>query len=207
MGSSHDGAVVLRPNAVRVLATLTWLLMALYLGWALVVDLSAGLRFAPVAALVSAVVFALFWRPGVKVDDDSVTLVNVLRDIRIPFSQLRSVQTRYALQVETTGRTYTAWAAPAPGQTSSMSLSRREAVGIELLGTDLKQGVRASAAPNTDSGAAAMLVRHRWTQYDERRAEHPETTVEGEAVTAHWSAPVVALLTVCSAASTVALLL
>ena len=71
MGSSDGEAVMLRPNAVRALAVLTWLLMAVYLGWTLLVDLSAGLRFTPIAALVSAVVYALFWRPGVAVDADS----------------------------------------------------------------------------------------------------------------------------------------
>ncbi len=214
MGSSDVGAVMLRPTAVRVLAALTWVLMALYLGWTLLADPPAGLRFAPVAALVSAVVYAMFWRPGVAVDDDSVTLVNVLRDIRIPFSQMRSVQTRYAMQVETTGRTYTAWAAPAPGRTSSMSLSRREAVGVELLGADLKQGVSASAAPNTDSGAAAMLVRHRWALYDERVAEQAGSgdgsapaEALGEPVTARWAIGVVAALVVCAAASALTLLL
>ena len=206
MVSSDEGVVVLRPTAVRVLAAMTWALMALYLGWTLIAEPAAGLRFAPVAALVSAVLYAVFWRPGVMVDDDSVTLVNVLRDIRIPFSQLRSVQTRYAMRLETAGRSYTAWAAPAPGRTSSMSLSRREAVGVELLGADLQQGLSASAAPNTDSGAAALLVRHRWARYDERRAELNEPTVDGEPVSARWSMPVVTVLLVCSAASAVAFL-
>lgn len=212
MSSSDGTRVVLRPTAVRVLAVVTWALMALYLGWTLVTEPSAGLRFAPVAALVSAVVYALFWRPGVAVDDESVTLVNVLRDIHIPFSQLRSVQTRYAMRVETTGHTFTAWAAPAPGRTSSMSLSRREATGVELMGADLTQGVSASAAPNTDSGAAALLVRHRWTQYEERKAEDLSRTGDAalsdavpEPVAVRWAVPVLVLLAGCTAASTVAL--
>ncbi len=201
-GGGGEDPVLLRPTAVRVLAATTWALMALYLAWTLLVEPAAGLRFTPVAALVSAVVYAFFWRPGVAVDDGSVTLVNVLREVHIPFSHLRSVTTRYALRVETTDGAYTAWAAPAPGQTSSMSLTRRDASGVALLGTNLKEGVSASAAPNTDSGAAALLIRHRWRIYDERGG-----VVGGDGrVTVRWSFGVITLLVVSAVATAVALL-
>ncbi len=204
MSSSGEDLVVLRPTAVRVLAAITWTLMALYLGWTVLTLPEAGARFAPVAALVSAVVYAFFWRPGVAVDDGSVTLVNVLREVHIPFSTLRSVTTRYALKVETTEGSYTAWAAPAPGQTSSMSLSRRDASGVALLGSDLSKGVSASAAPNTDSGAAALLIRHRWRVYDERGGDQGAS--DGT-VTVRWSTGVLVLLGVCAAATVLAFVL
>jgi len=164
----ETGHVVLRPSGVRVLALVTWVMVLVYLALTITSGLQQLLLFSPTAALVCFLVYILFWRPRLVVDGQGVTLVNVLRDVRIPFSRIRSVQTRYTMTVETEEGDFSSWAAPAPGRTSAMSLSRREASGANLMGADLSQGIGASTAPNTDSGAAALLVRHRWQVWEEK---------------------------------------
>lgn len=189
-----------KPVGVRVLAGFVWVALVVYL--ALLVRQGTGsdaVRFLPFAALVALVVYAVFWRPVVEVDDHGVLLVNVLRDVRVPFARLDAVDTHYALRLEVGDRSFTAWAAPAPGRTSAMSLSRRDAAATALLGADLDQGVSASAAPNTDSGGAALMVRLRWQRWLEREggSERPAQ----DPVRVAWNLPIglaSAVLLLCS---------
>ncbi len=200
---TETGHVVLHPNGVRVLAVVTWVLVLVYLALTVTSGLRQVLLVSPTAALVCFLVYALFWRPRLVVDSQGVTLVNVLRDVRIPFSRIRSVQTRYTMTVETEEGEFSSWSAPAPGRTSAMSLSRREASGANLMGTDLSQGISASTAPNTDSGAAALLVRHRWQVWEEKaRADAPD-----ERVSLTWNWLVLLTLAVLTTATVLTIVL
>lgn len=194
--------VALRPNGVRVLAATTWVLLAAFLVLTVRDDVASALRFAPFAGLVALVVYALFWRPCVRVDADGVTLSNVVRDVRIPFSRLEDVRTRFALTLETVEGTFTSWASPAPGRTSAMSLSRRDSKGLEALGQPTDQGISASAAPNTDSGAAALLVRHRWDVWREHGGS--DVPADGGRISSTWDVPVLCGLAVLGALSALA---
>ena len=198
---------------MRVLAGVVWASLVVYLVLLVLQGTrDEALRFLPIAALVSLVVHATFWRPAVLVDDDGVQLRNVLRDVAVPFARLDAIDTRYALRLESGDRTYTAWAAPAPGRTSAMSLTRREASASALLGADLAQGFSASAAPNTDSGGAALMVRLRWQRWLERdtvaRATRTGSPVGAPpAVRTTWNVPVAVGGAVLLAASAAAVLL
>ena len=194
--------VALRPNGVRVLAAITWLLLVVFFVLTARDDLGSALRFAPFAGLVALVVYALFWRPCVRVDADGVTLANVVRDVRIPFSRLEDVRTRFALTLETVEGTFTSWASPAPGRTSAMSISRRDSKGFEAMGHATDQGVSASAAPNTDSGAAAMLVRHRWDVWREHGGSG--APADDGRISSTWDVPVLCGLAVLGALSALA---
>ena len=197
--------VVLRPNGVRVLAAITWVLLAVFLVLTVLDDVASALRFAPFAGLLALTVYALFWRPRVDVDADGVTLANVVRDTRVPFARLEDVRTRFALTLETVEGTFTSWSSPAPGRTSAMSLSRRDSRGLEAMGQPTDQGVSASAAPNTDSGAAALLVRHRWDVWREHGGS-PEPLDDGR-ITRTWDVPVLCGLAVLGALSALAAVL
>jgi hypothetical protein len=60
--------------------------------------------------LVMAVVWSLFVRPAVILDEDGVTLRNVLRDVHIPWARVTDVESRWNLRVFVGERVYTAWA-------------------------------------------------------------------------------------------------
>ena len=154
--------LVYRPTFVRALSVVTWVLLALALVGTVADDPAGALRWLPVLALAAAVVFVLFWRPSVEVDDDAVTVRNLVRDVRIPWRRLDAVDTRYSLRLESGDRRYSAWAAPAPGRSHALRQSRYDSLALQSLGTNLQDGLRSSAVPNSDSGGAALMVRARW---------------------------------------------
>lgn len=196
------GPQVFRPLFVRVLSVVVWVTVAVFATMSFSDGAGLGLRSLPPLLLVAVVAYALFWRPCVRVDNDSVTLVNVLRDVHVPFGALEAVTTRFALAVRTPSGDYTAWAAPAPGRTSSMGLARRDATAFTHLGVDLEAGLQSSAAPNTDSGGAALLVQHRWERW---RSMHPHGDPEAT-VTVRLIVPVAVLLVLTLLGSVAALL-
>ena len=57
-----------------------------------------------------ALVWSLFVRPAVLLDDDGVTIRNVVRDIHIPWVLVTDVEFRWNLKVFAGDRAYTAWA-------------------------------------------------------------------------------------------------
>ncbi|HEX5511050.1 MAG TPA: PH domain-containing protein [Actinomycetales bacterium] len=202
------GARVFRPLFVRVLSVVVWVLLVVFEALSWRNGAGAGLRAVPILLLVAVLVYALFWRPRVRVDEDAVTLMNVLRDIRVPFRALDAVSTQFALTLHSEQHKYAAWAAPAPGRTSVMGLARRDATGLQHLGVNIDEGMSASAAPNTDSGGAALLVQHRWERW---RSQEPAAQRRGagdpvDHVTVRWDVPVVVLLAVTLVGSVLALL-
>lgn len=197
--------VVLRPSGVRVLAAITWALLLVFLVLTTLDDPTSALRFAPFGGLVALVVYALFWRPRVDVDADGITLANVVRDTRVPFARLEDVRTRFALTLETVEGTFTSWSSPAPGRTSAMSLSRHDTKGFAAMGQPSDQGVSASAAPNTDSGAAALLVRHRWEVWREHGGS--PGPVDADRITRTWDVPLICGFAVLAALSALAAVL
>jgi hypothetical protein len=122
------------------------------------IDTTAG--YLPLVALVAFLAWAGLWRPSVGVGDDAVTVVNTFSTVVVPWATLIQVETRYALTLVTPHGRYAATAAPAPGRLAT-ALSRRE-LGRAGAQVDADGRIRPGDLPNTDSGAAAYLVRERW---------------------------------------------
>jgi Protein of unknown function (DUF2581). len=57
-----------------------------------------------------ALVWSLLVRPAVVLDDDGVTIRNVVRDVHIPWVRVTDVESRWNLKVFVEDRAYTAWA-------------------------------------------------------------------------------------------------
>jgi hypothetical protein len=158
---------VYRPAMVRIAAGV----YAAFAGWWLVSAVfTPSLRGdAPVLALAllagGALVYALFWRPAVIVDDDGVELRNVLRDVRVPWAALQDVDTKYTLTLHVGGRRYQSWAASARGWSG---VFRGPAQGVAPGRSPDPQALpgqpstRSSRDLRADSGAAAFLIEQRW---------------------------------------------
>lgn len=99
---------------------------------------------------------ALFWRPAVIVDGEGAELRNVLRDVRVPWTALEAVETRYALTLVAAGRRYTSWAGAAGGKPSRIRASEAPLPGRE------HEPLLASRDLRTPSGATAFMVEQRW---------------------------------------------
>ncbi len=114
--------------------------LAIAFGVSLLLARDAGttLRWAPALLLLGIGGWLAYGRPEVRVDDDGVTLQNVLRRIVVPWAALAEVDSRYGLRLETTdGQRWSAWAVPAP------------------------VGLQRARGEETE---AALLVRQRWEQ-------------------------------------------
>ncbi|NYE95091.1 hypothetical protein FHU41_001312 [Psychromicrobium silvestre] len=113
-------AETFRPRNSKTMSVLLYALAVLGLIAALLGGLSLRdvLLSLPVLALVGYCGYWLFWFPKVQFDDESVTLVNPVRTVTIPWPALKSIETRFALTLLTGDGKYGAWAAPAPSASS-----------------------------------------------------------------------------------------
>lgn len=172
----------------RVLAAATWLFCAAGAAAVTVAGLGDNAQYLPLLALVAFLAWAGLWRPAVEVGDDHVTIVNMFSTVTVPWAALIQVETRYALTLVTPGGRYTATAAPAPGRLTT-ALSRRE-MGSASAQVDASGRVRPGDLPNTDSGAAAYLVRERWEQLRAAGAIELGVADETPAIR-RWNLPVI----------------
>ena len=145
----------IRPTFSRVLAALVALCCLLTLAIVLAESGAvAALRVAGPCAGVALLTWTVFWRPLVEVSDGGVLLVNPWRTVHVPWPALDEVGARWALTVRTTdGRTFSAFAAPAPGATggdrvglSGEAVSAVEARGERLIAAGYLDQVRPEGA-------------------------------------------------------------
>lgn len=157
---------VYRPVLARVLLAV----FTAFGGWGVADLVAQGDQAAGVLAglwLTAAVAAlgCLFWRPAVIVDAEAVELRNVVRDVRVPWSCLDDVTTRYTLTLHAGGRRHQSWAGSAPG---------RPLVAGRLPDERWNPGgVNPSTSSRdlqADSGATAFMVEQGWRAWRER---HP----------------------------------
>ena len=154
--------------------------------------------FAAWVLLVLALVWSVFVRPAVLLDDAGVTLRNVIRDVHIPWVELTDVESRWNLKVFAGDRCYTAWAI-------SSQIERPRSVSGGIIGSfspgRLGAAAAADASPSTPSpkATASMVAR----SIEQARQEYDEAVAQGELpaapearVRVTWAPLVVAVLLV-----------
>ncbi|MDQ0238219.1 PH domain-containing protein [Arthrobacter bambusae] len=163
-----------------------WICWAVAVFGVVVTLVAAGPRSLPGTTPLLFVAFLgwlLFWRPVVVVRDSGVALENPFRTIDVPWDALVQVDTRYALTLVTPRKKYPAWAAPAPGIWGGRNARPEHLKGLPGTTYGPSSSVRPGDLKNTDSGAAAILVRTRWQDLVEAgrvepgRAEDASVTV------------------------------
>lgn len=174
------------------------------LGWILIAVAVAnfvdiGIRGRDHASLIAAaalllgcgVVYVLCLRPGVVAGDDAVHMRNPLRDVRVPWAALETVDVTDALRLHAGGRKYRSWAL----QESSRARARAR---MRKPRTDLPENVADAVAGRTRSEYIAEQLR-------EMTAERAGGSAEaGAEVT--WSWPSVAAVAVPAVLLVVAIL-
>ena len=144
----------------QVLAIVVWLFCCGAVAAVIVSSLGTSAEYLPLIAFVALLAWAGLWRPAVRIDEHAVTIVNVLSTVSIPWPALIDIETRYALTLVTPQGRFAATAAPAPGRFAS-ALSKRDLTRVNAQ-TGSTGSLRPGDLPNTDSGAAAYLVRDYW---------------------------------------------
>jgi hypothetical protein len=69
-------------------------------------------------------VYALFWRPLISIDERGLTVVNIFRSVFLPWSALERIDTRYSLTLFTPTRKVPVWAAPGPSARRTTATER-----------------------------------------------------------------------------------
>jgi hypothetical protein len=190
----------------RVLAVVIWAAAAVLAIGLLFSVHDARLVYIVPCALFAFIAWAMLWRPSFTVADGGLTAVNVTRTVHIPWEALIAVDTKYALTLYTPGRKFPVWAAPAPGTARTLRATRNETSGRS--GRPSVEGSvrRPGDLLSTESGAAAEVVRIRWTALQDAGAIEPGRADETP-VAQRWHVASLAVLTVLAAGSVAALLL
>jgi hypothetical protein len=166
----------------------------------LATDGPAGLRAAWPLVGVAYAGWWLFWYPAVVFAEDAVTLRNPLATIRVPWTALIDVDTKYALKLVTPSGSFTAWAAPAPGVWGTHAGKVEHVTDLPATSYGPGGSVRPGDMKNTDSGYTAYLVRSRWQDLVENGGidvDHPGRAVRS------WNLPTIgmALVLICGTAA------
>jgi hypothetical protein len=120
----------------------------------------------------AVLVFALFWRPLISLDERGLTVVNVFRTVFLPWAALERIDTRYTLTLFTPTRKVPVWAAPGPSARRSTETDRgvasdRGAAGPASLRiadavTERWDALREAGALTESDGEAGVTVRTHW---------------------------------------------
>jgi|TARA_B110000259_G_scaffold64032_1_gene75630 hypothetical protein len=153
---------VFRSGFARAIALVLTLVLLLSVGYtAITVDTLQGISLIPITLLIISITWVLFWFPRVQVDEGGVRIINLVSTHYISWAAIQRIDTRFALTIFTEGKKYSAWGAPAPGRHASFFATRDQ--GRHLPETTYLAGtVRPGDLINSDSGAAAAVIRSKW---------------------------------------------
>jgi hypothetical protein len=197
--------VVIRSSAARAAAVFVWLIVLVGLVTILRVDRGVGLLFGLVCcAAISLAMWIGAWRPAIRIDDEAVSLLNLVHDVRVPWERLNRVTARFSVEITSGDSTHLAWAVS--GQAPRSSFQRRGGLlsgGLGRMGslsTDLtrEQGADATAnriGQNNARGAADQIT-SRWLMvcaFDEVGDPIIGPATPPVTITARWT-PVLVLL-------------
>jgi len=161
----HAGnAAIFKARTNKWFAGFSWFVAAAGLAGLVVAGGLPALAGAWPLLFIAYLGWLLFWRPAVVVGDAGVTIENPFRTITVPWAALVHVDTRYALTLVTPGKSYGAWAAPAPGIWGGRNARPEDLRGLPDSTYGPGNSVRPGDLKTTDSGQAAQLVRGRWQQ-------------------------------------------
>jgi Bacterial PH domain len=161
--------------------------------------------FVAFVIFVLALVWALFVRPAVIIDEDGVTIRNVFRDVHIPWAGVTDVEFRWNLKVFVGERAYTAWAI-------SSQVERPKGVSgglFSMMPGRLEKYAAADArastpAPKVTAAMVAQTIEQAKAEYDEAVANGTIPAAPDARVRITW-VPMVFAIVVLPALAVVAL--
>ena len=134
--------------------------------------------FAGWMVFILAVVWSLFVRPAVLLDEDGVTLRNVVRDIHIPWGQVTDVEFRWNLKVLAGDRPYTAWAISSQVERPKGASGSMFAIMPGRLDKLARaEGKSSTSAPKVTASTVAQAI-------EQAKEEYAEAVAKGAVVAA-----------------------
>lgn len=141
-----------------------------------------------------AVAWVLFVRPAVLLDEDGVTIRNVVRDVHIPWVKVTDVECRWSLKVFAGDRAYTAWAISPQGRPK---VAAGGLLGImpRRLNTFANAGAHPStASPKVTASTVARVIEQAQEEYSEALARGTVTSPADAQVRVTWVRMALAIL-------------
>jgi hypothetical protein len=183
--------VVLRGRFARPFAV-CWFALAAYLAVDVLRAGEGRTRWLTLAVLLllTAVVYAVSFRPAVVYDDSRLVLRNIVRDVAVPWPRVTGLDWRYVLTVEVDDdKRYAAWALTA-NRSDLPSRLRQRRLEERYLPPAMRPGAAPAADPHGLRRPPTLveLVQERWR---ERRRQAPDGPVE-----VRWMWPVLGSLAV-----------
>jgi hypothetical protein len=178
-------STTLRSRFGRVLVIVVWAILVAFMV-SLIVELNPNslLRDTPLILLGGFGVWLLMWSPSVTIAPSGVTVRNLLRTNDISWPAIQTIDTRFALTLQTPAGKIVAWSAPAPSRFAALRATRTELADLPESSFAMG-GIRPGDIPQTDSGLAALYVRRYWEQL--RDAGYLDSgVVEGTGVVTRW---------------------
>ena len=142
--------------------------VGLLIGLILEQDLLNVARFGSGAILLSYLGWLTYWAPNLELADELVILRNPFRTIRLNLAAVTRIDTKFALSLYVQEVRFVAWAAPAPGRHSVARTARSELTYLPKASYGIAGTIGLGDLPNSDSGAAAYLIRNNWQQVQDR---------------------------------------
>lgn len=176
-----------RPAFGRILAVVTVVVCALGAIGLVVADPAAALRYVWPILLVGVLAWALFWRPGLLVQEHGITVENVLRTLFVPWPSIVSIETRYSLTLHTAHGRVAVWAAPAPSRHRTLGLAPKDFDGVGDSARGELGELRPADAVTTPTGNLAQLIRGHWERLRDAGAFASGVDPEAATVTWHWA--------------------
>lgn len=140
----------------------------------------------PWAAAIAVTIWAVYWRPRVVIRDEEVQLVNILRTVSIPWTAIRSVDTKWTLTLVTDDGRFAAWASPGPGGMAKARAAQRARREEARLGSLSMFGGR--TLPVAARASVADVINERWAK---TQAGETASAASSAAPTISWHWPVI----------------
>lgn len=164
---------VFRPLFGRVLTVvMTVLALAGLGGFVVTGDFDGLVRYGWWLGLMAYGTAVLFWMPRVDVREDAVEVRNPFVSWILPWEGIQLIDTKWALTLRAGGKRIEAWAAPAGSRWTPMTLGRDDLRVSES--AHVAGSIRPGDALNTDSGAAANVIRRHWEELRDDGLLRPE---------------------------------
>lgn len=127
--SDGHGSQSLFSTPTRALAVTAWVFCAFFAINLLLTGTPAAIwHFLPSLLVAAWALYVMLWRPRLLVTSDGLTVVNILREHRIPFSALKSIRVGQNVTLETTAGRIGSWGAPSAGKLGSRRDARSKGI-------------------------------------------------------------------------------
>lgn len=156
---------IFRPRSNIVIAGVSFVLIALFAVNSVLVTMSPVQILLELLAclIMSGIVFAIWIRPKLVLSEEIIEVVNPLRSERIPYSDVQSLDTKWALTITHKRGKTSVWVAPASGKRRWIADTTFGwyGHGIPLSEARSKDSETMSQSLNSFSGQAAYLIQER----------------------------------------------